>query len=178
MDTLFDLNLTREMLAAMRRATPAAARIGTLVNTHANGDHCYGNALLRDAEIIASRATAEEMKEVPPSVMQSLLDNAEQLGPAGEFFRRVFGAFDFRGIEPVLPTRTFERALTLGVGDKNVELIEVGPAHTRGDVLVHSPADRVVFSKPIQMLTDATPKERRSTAMSADILSVPAFCAP
>ena len=42
-DTLFDLALTREMLAAMRRATPAAARIGTLVNTHANGDHCYGN---------------------------------------------------------------------------------------------------------------------------------------
>ena len=42
-DTLFDLALTREMLAAMRRATPAAARIGALVNTHANGDHCYGN---------------------------------------------------------------------------------------------------------------------------------------
>jgi len=155
-DTLFDLVLTREMLAAMRSATPAAARIGTLVNTHANGDHCYGNALLRDAEIIASRATAEEMKEVPPAVMQSLLDNAAQLGPAGEFFQRVFGAFDFRGIEPVLPTRTFERALTVGVGDKRVELIEVGPAHTRGDVLVHSPADRVVFTGDI-LFIEGTP---------------------
>ena len=39
-DTLFDLRLTREMLDAMRDAVPAAARIGTLVNTHANGDHC------------------------------------------------------------------------------------------------------------------------------------------
>ena len=28
-DTLFDLRLTREMLDAMRRATPAASRIGT-----------------------------------------------------------------------------------------------------------------------------------------------------
>ena len=37
-DTLFDLNLTAEMLAEMRRATPAAARIETVVNTHANGD--------------------------------------------------------------------------------------------------------------------------------------------
>ena len=46
-DTLFDLALTREMLAAMRRATPAAERIGTLVNTHANGDHCYGNSCVR-----------------------------------------------------------------------------------------------------------------------------------
>ncbi len=35
-DTLFDLTLTGEMLDALRRATPAAERIGTVVNTHAN----------------------------------------------------------------------------------------------------------------------------------------------
>jgi len=155
-DTLFDLALTREMLAAMRRATPAAARIGTLVNTHANGDHCYGNALVREAEIIASQATAEEMAEVPPAVMQSLIENAAQLGPAGAFFRRVFGAFDFRGIEPVLPTRTFERELALSVGGKRVELIEMGPAHTRGDVIVHSPEDRIVFTGDI-LFIEGTP---------------------
>jgi glyoxylase-like metal-dependent hydrolase (beta-lactamase superfamily II) len=155
-DTLFDLALTREMLAAMRSATPAAARIDVLVNTHANGDHCYGNALLRDAEIIASQATAEEMAEVPPALMQRLLENAEQLGPAGTFFRRVFGAFDFRGIEPVLPTRTFERELELAVGGKRVRLLEVGPAHTRGDVLVHSPQDRIVFTGDI-LFIDGTP---------------------
>ena len=155
-DTLFDLALTREMLAAMRRATPAAARIGALVNTHANGDHCYGNVLVRDAEIIASKATAEEMAEVPPALMQRLLESAEQLGPAGAFFRRVFGAFDFRGIEPVLPSRTFERELTLPVGGKSVNLLEVGPAHTRGDVLVHSPEDRIVFTGDI-LFIEGTP---------------------
>jgi len=155
-DTLFDLALTREMLDAMRRATPAAERIGTLVNTHANGDHCYGNSLVRDAEIIASQATAEEMGDVPPAVMEQLLANAEQLGPAGAFFRRVFGAFDFRGIEPVLPTRTFARELTLAVGDKTVKLLEVGPAHTRGDVLVHSVEDRIVFTGDI-LFIEGTP---------------------
>ena len=36
-DTLFDLPLTAEMLAAMRDAAPAARTIDTLVNTHANG---------------------------------------------------------------------------------------------------------------------------------------------
>src|SRR5580704_19587713 len=41
-DTLFDSKLTSEMLDAMRRTTAAAQRIGTLVNTHANGDHCFG----------------------------------------------------------------------------------------------------------------------------------------
>ena len=65
-DTLFDLKLTREMLAEMRRATPAAADIGQLVNTHANGDHCFGNQLVAGAEIIASKAAAAEMAEMGP----------------------------------------------------------------------------------------------------------------
>jgi glyoxylase-like metal-dependent hydrolase (beta-lactamase superfamily II) len=96
------------------------------------------------------------MSEVPPVLMQRLLESAPQLGPAGDFFRRVFGAFDFRGIEPALPTRTFERELSLPVGAKSVRLLEVGPAHTRGDVLVHSPADRIVFTGDI-LFIEGTP---------------------
>ena len=37
------------MLTEMRAAVPAAASIDTLVNTHANGDHCYGNQLVGGA---------------------------------------------------------------------------------------------------------------------------------
>jgi len=33
-----------------------------------------------------------------------------------------------------MPTRTFERRSDLRVGSNTVCLIEVGPAHTRGDV--------------------------------------------
>lgn len=60
-----------------------------------------------------------------------------------------FGAFEFEGITRRLPTRTFSGALELQVGDKRVELAQVGPAHTRGDVLVHVPADSVVYSGDI-----------------------------
>ena len=42
-DTLFDLNLTALMLDAMSPFTEAAP-VNSLVNTHANGDHCYGNS--------------------------------------------------------------------------------------------------------------------------------------
>jgi glyoxylase-like metal-dependent hydrolase (beta-lactamase superfamily II) len=35
------------------------------------------------------------------------------------------------------------------VGDKEVRLLEVGPAHTRGDTLVIVPRDRVLFSGDI-----------------------------
>src|SRR6202007_2798441 len=54
-DTLFDLPLTAEMLKTMDAVT-AAAPIQTLVNTHANGDHFYGNELVSNAEIISSSA--------------------------------------------------------------------------------------------------------------------------
>ena len=148
-DTLFDLRLTGEMLAAMRRAVPASRRVGTVVNTHANGDHCNGNCLLPEAQIVASAAAAEEMVHEVPQVMLDFRKAAPALGEMGEFFLQCFGAFEFEGITQRLPTRTFSGALELQVGDKRVELAQVGPAHTRGDVLVHVPADSVVYSGDI-----------------------------
>lgn len=148
-DTLFDRRLTERMLAELRRAVPVAARIGTLVNTHANGDHCYGNQLLAGARIVASERTAAEMSELPPAAMASLVEQAPAMGELGDFFLECFGAFDFRGIELVLPHETFAGQLTLAVGERELQLIEVGPAHTRGDTLVHLPAERVLFSGDI-----------------------------
>jgi glyoxylase-like metal-dependent hydrolase (beta-lactamase superfamily II) len=149
-DTLFDLRLTAEMLAAMRAAVPSAARIDVLVNTHANGDHCYGNELVRGAAIVASEACAKEFGEVPPEVLAQLVANSDALGPvAGEFVRRAFGPFEFAGITLTPPTETFSGESLRQVGAKDVHLLEVGPAHTRGDVLVHVPADRTVFTGDI-----------------------------
>jgi len=148
-DTLFDLKLTQEMLDTMRRAVPATAHIDQVVNTHANGDHCYGNQLVADAQIIASRRTAEEMNDMPPEHMAFLLKQAPQLGKIGAFYSRNFSSFDFENITPTLPKQTFEGELTLSVGDKAVHLIEVGPAHTLGDTLVHVPGDRVIFTGDI-----------------------------
>jgi cyclase len=148
-DTLFDLALTEEMLRAMRDAVPAAVRIDTLVNTHANGDHCYGNQLLGDARIVASERTAAEMTELPPAAMAALVEQAPGMGELGAFFLDCFGAFDFAGIELALPGETFSGELEMRVGDRELRLIEVGPAHTRGDTLVYAPAERVLFSGDI-----------------------------
>jgi len=148
-DTLFDLALTEQMLRVMREAVPAARRIDTLVNTHANGDHCYGNQLVAGARIIASERTAAEMTELPPAAMLALIEQAPQMGELGAFFLDCFGSFDFRGIELALPGATFSGELTLKVGDRELKLIEVGPAHTRGDTLIHAPVERVLFSGDI-----------------------------
>jgi len=157
-DTLFDLAMTDEMLKAMRDAEPHAARdIGTLVNTHANGDHTHGNELVNGAEIIASNASAEEMTEIPPAMLAAMMQATEgNPAPMAKFLKHAFGAFDFNGITLTPPTRTFDKSLQLKVGNKQVHLTELGPAHTRGDIIVHVPEDRTVFTGDI-LFIDSTP---------------------
>jgi glyoxylase-like metal-dependent hydrolase (beta-lactamase superfamily II) len=145
-DTLFDLKLTRRMLDELSAITD---RIGTVVNTHANGDHCWGNELVGDARIVASKECADEMGAPPPDTLAALVREAPSMGVMGEFLGRIFGPFDFDGITVRKPDETFEGELTLSVDGKDVHLIEVGPAHTRGDILVHVPAERVVFTGDI-----------------------------
>lgn len=150
-DTLFDLKLTGVMLAAMRDASSAAKQIDILVNSHADGDHTFGNQLVRNARIIASSATAGEFFNVPPEMAHSIVANADTLGEGAQYiaaFVRNHG-FDFDNIPVVPPTETYDRELMLKVGDKDVRLINVGPAHTAGDTLVHSVRDRVVYTADI-----------------------------
>jgi cyclase len=144
-DTLFDLRLTRRMLDRLEQHTQAAP-IATVVNTHANGDHCYGNELVGAAEIVASTATAHEMALVPPALLAGL---TAAPGEVGDLFRRFFGEFEFEGIELRAPDRTFDGRLDLDIGGRLVELVEVGPAHTAGDTLVVVPDAGVVYTGDI-----------------------------
>lgn len=157
-DTLFDERLTAEMLAVMKDATGfGAGEIGKLVNTHANGDHTFGNRLLTKARIIASAATDHEMQEdAPPEMLAALMRQTGEMGALGIYLQEIFGAFDFAGVGLRLPDETFTGEKTLTVGNKSVELIVVGPAHTGGDTLVHVPDDRILYTGDI-LFIDGTP---------------------
>lgn len=144
-DTLFDLRLTSSLLEAVEPLVRTAP-LTTLVNTHANGDHCYGNQLLSGCEIVATEAASHEMAEVPAALLANLCASD---GETGELFRHFFGEFDFSGIVPTPPTRTFSGRLELEVGGRLVEVVEVGPAHTRGDALVLVPDARCVYTGDI-----------------------------
>ncbi len=141
-DTLFDLAMTREMLAGLRPVTQTAP-IRTVVNTHANGDHWFGNELVAGAEIVASQATADEMAANGPDLIRGLLAHD---GPAGRFARHIFEPFDFGDITATPATRTFSGQLTLDVGGTEVRVLELGPAHTAGDSVVFVPQDRVLYA--------------------------------
>jgi glyoxylase-like metal-dependent hydrolase (beta-lactamase superfamily II) len=145
-DTLFDLGLTETMLGEMRRAAPAAARFDALVNTHSNGDHWFGNELVPTSRIVATRRCAEEMLELPPSAFAALMAAAPGLGTTGAFLQEVFGPFRFEGITAAPPTETFDAELSLRVGRHEVQLRDLGPAHTGSDTIAYVPTAGVVFT--------------------------------
>ncbi|MEM9563496.1 MAG: MBL fold metallo-hydrolase [Actinomycetota bacterium] len=153
-DTLFDLRLTAEMLEAMSAVTTTRP-IQTLVNTHANGDHCYGNQLVEGATVIASAASAAEMEQLPPAALAAMMrvDFGET---TNAYLQEAFGPFEFDGIAAPRVDRTFSGRLTVETGGRSIELIEVGPAHTAGDVLVHLPDQQVIFTGDI-LFIDGTP---------------------
>ena len=149
-DTLFDEDLTLEMLDSMKSAEPKGMKnIRALINSHSNGDHCNGNNCVDTEEVISSEATLEEMSHESPEMMAALLIQAPEMGALGKYFLECFGSFNFEGVTKRLPNTTFTGETQRQVGDKIVELIEVGPAHTNGDVLVHVPSDKVVFTGDI-----------------------------
>lgn len=144
-DTLFDLPLTHEMLTAMRPITEAAPITDALI-THSNGDHTHGNQLLDPSvRILAARDTAEEIAHGMPPAMLAMTQTAN-LGPvATPYARDRFGQFDFSGITVRNADQTFEWELTLDVGGRRVDLLNLGPAHTAADSVVHVPDAGVLF---------------------------------
>ena len=146
-DTLFDLALTRRMLDGIAPVTDEFP-LATLVNTHSDGDHYFGNELVaaRDAEIVASEAAAALMNQEAVEALAGVkrLDSA-----TGAFAREIFGPFEFEGITSTGPTRTFSGETGLDVGGREVRLIQVGPAHTPGDTLVHVPDAKILYSGDI-----------------------------
>jgi glyoxylase-like metal-dependent hydrolase (beta-lactamase superfamily II) len=170
-DSLWDLRLTRRMLEAVGERVDVPIR--TLVNTHSDGDHVWGNELVPAADIVATSAAAHLIREDPPAALQRFKRLAPVLGAFGRLPLPVVGSlsvprlprlplralgtyigwmlspYDFSGIQLTPPTREFRGELTLDVGGREVRLIEVGPAHTPGDLIVHVPDARIVFAADI-----------------------------
>ncbi len=145
-DTLFDLALTREMLTAMKPITDGAPITDALI-THSNGDHTHGNQLLdASVRIIAAQGTADEIAHGMPAEMLAMAQTAN-LGPvATPYARDRFGHFDFSGITVRNADLTFDRDLTIDVGGRQVNLRNLGPAHTAADSVVHVPDAGVLFA--------------------------------
>ncbi|MEN3266578.1 MBL fold metallo-hydrolase [Pseudonocardia sp.] len=125
----------RALLAAVEKITAKeidADPPRALVNTHHHGDHTFGNWLMPARTPIVGHVTCRE------DVLAAGLVAAQMLtGP------------DYGQIELRPPDVTFTGSMTLHLGNRLVELHHVGPAHTRSDVVVWLPEERVLFSGDI-----------------------------
>lgn len=123
-----------ELLATIRKYTDKP--IKWLINTHAHGDHYFGNSVFKreGATIISHVDTAGMMKSHLPIEM-----------------KRRMGYFKQRNYDPgevklVMPDVTFDSRMTLVLGGRTVELIYLGPGQNPGDTLVYFPKERVMFT--------------------------------
>src|SRR6185503_13067720 len=111
-DTLWDQTLTARMLAAMGPLV-AGAPIATLVNTHSDGDHWFGNALVPSgAEIVTTEAAGSIMASTDPNEfvrfkrLSGLLARLPgRAGAFGRYTRSMLGPFRFEEVELRQPTR-------------------------------------------------------------------------
>ena len=148
-DTMWDLPRTRNLIDLY--ATVSRAPTRRLVNTHHNGDHCWGNQLFAEtgAEIIGHRLCAEYFtREASPEMFVALCD-ATDVAPPLDGFAQSLRAFDFHDIVLTPPTTLIDDDTVIDLGGTPAHLLYVGPAHTPGDVVVHLPDDGIVFTGDI-----------------------------
>jgi len=101
-DTLWDLALTRRMLTEARELAAAAPE--TVVNTHSDGDHIWGNQLLAGARIVSTATARQLMTLDTPRDLRRLKRLGRVLRPLG----REMAPFDWSDVELTLPSETFE----------------------------------------------------------------------
>ncbi len=119
---------SREILSKIRGTTDKPIRFVAL--THHHADHSFGDSIFVDAgaAIVSSEATAEEARTKGPQSWASWNNPAHPLD----------------GARFEAPTITFTDTMAFDDGAQRLELIKVGPGHTRGDSVAFLPKQKIV----------------------------------
>ena len=147
------------MLVADTQATPAMAAdvirrirevtdkpIKYVVLTHYHAVRVLGASAYQAQQIIASQDTYDLIVE------RGEADKASEIGR----FPRLFSNVETVPAGMTWPTLTFTGKMTLWLGKLEVQLLQLGRGHTKGDTVVWLPQDRVLLSGDLVEF-DATP---------------------
>lgn len=166
-DSCYLQSSAREDIAQIRQWTDKPVRF--LVNTHEHGDHNFGNRAYADAfpgiSIIAQAETLRTMKlRQPPFVAQyqeravrfqkELDEGKDGAGnPLSEVGRQdlrdaIAGSNavwpEFRELKLRFPDVTFDKEMSIDLGNRVVELKYLGLGNTVGDAVVYLPKERIL----------------------------------
>src|SRR6187549_4090994 len=137
------------VLVADTQATPAMAAdvirrirevtdkpIKYVVLTHYHAVRVLGASAYQPQQILASQDTYDLIVE------RGEQDKASEIGR----FPRLFSNVETVPPGMTWPTMTFTGKMTLWLGKLEVQLLQLGRGHTKGDTVVWLPQDRVLFS--------------------------------
>ena len=145
---VIDTQATPVMAAdVIRRIREVTSKpIKYVVLSHYHAVRVLGASAYQPEHIIASEDTLAMIKE------RGEADKASEIGRFPRLFRNV------ESVPPGLtwPTLTFTGKMTLWLGKLEVQLLQLGRGHTKGDTVVWLPAERVLFSGDLVEF-DATP---------------------
>ena len=135
-----------------------------VVNTHFHFDHADGNQVFGDdVEIIGHRFTRMALEGNPlegrtfqnftsgvPAQIEQLQSDVAAASDADrpDLEEQLFVLENYRDalaeIRPTAPNLTLDRKMTIFSGDREIQLLFLGRAHTGGDVLVYLPAEGIL----------------------------------
>jgi cyclase len=123
-----------ELLAAIRKTTDKPIKY--VINTHAHGDHYFGNPVFkREGAIFVAHRDTQRMMQA---------HHGTEMKRRTGYFKQT--KFDPAEVSLVLPDVTFDSKLTLHLGGRTVELLYLGAGQNPGDTLVYFPREKVLFS--------------------------------
>jgi glyoxylase-like metal-dependent hydrolase (beta-lactamase superfamily II) len=125
--------MAQDVIRRIREVT--AVPIRYVVLSHYHAVRVLGASGYRPEHIIASRDTYDLIVERGDADMKSEIERFPRL---------------FRAVESVpgltWPTLVFERRMTLWLGKLQVEIMQLGRGHTKGDTVVWLPQQKILFS--------------------------------
>jgi glyoxylase-like metal-dependent hydrolase (beta-lactamase superfamily II) len=135
--------MAQDVIRRIREVTDKPIRY--VLMSHYHAVRVLGASAYRPEHVIASRDTYDLIVERGEADMKSEIERFPRL---------------FRAIESIpgltWPTLVFEKRLTLMLGKLQVEIMQLGRGHTKGDTVVWLPQDKVLFSGDLVEF-DATP---------------------
>ena len=143
-DTQATPAMAQDVIRRIREVTDKPIKYVVLSHYHAV--RVLGASAYQPEHIIASEDTLGLIKE------RGEQDKASEIGRCPRLFRAV------DSVPPGLtwPTITFTGKMTLWLGKLEVQLLQLGRGHTKGDTVVWLPAERILFSGDL-VEYDATP---------------------
>ncbi len=125
--------MARDVIRRIREVTDKPIRYVVLSHYHAV--RVLGASAYEPEQVIASRDTYDLIVERGEHDMRSEIERFPRL---------------FRAVESVpgltWPTMVFDKRLTLWLGSLQVELMQLGRGHTKGDTVVWLPQEQIMFS--------------------------------